>query len=231
MEINNAQRLIAGNYLKIAIRDEGTGISRNMLDKIFDPYFTTKSTGSGLGLATVLSVIKRHNGLVMVDSMPGEGTIFTVLLPAEAIRSRVEFLKNNPAKNISTTSAIKKVLLLEDQELIRSAVTALLERCGCQVEAFEDGQRAVEAYKHSRNFDLAILDMTLPGGMSGLETLRALQAIDPEVCAVVSTGYADDPVMAEPERYGFAGVLPKPYTMETLQNLLKEIGAKKTAVA
>jgi len=221
-EADPARNLLRGNYLKLDFRDEGEGIPAQILTRIFDPYFTTKKSGSGLGLATVLSIVKKHLGDISVQSEPGRGTLFSILLPAEALQVRVEAAPNNPAtRDANLPKENLKVLLLEDQEIVRSAATALLQKCGCTVEAYDDGEKAVEAYLRAERFDLVILDMTLPGSLSGLDTMKALQAFDPEVRAVVSTGYSDDPVMAEPGKYGFCGVLPKPYTFDALRSLVE----------
>jgi PAS domain S-box-containing protein len=224
-------RLPVGDYLKIAIRDEGIGISPDVLPRIFDPYFTTKKTGNGLGLATVHSIVKRHGGFLEVDSRVGAGTTFTLWLIAAPFTARVEFAPQKPLASNAHAFHKRRVLLLEDQEMIRVSVTRLLEKADCSVVACADGTAAVEAYRaHPQNFDVVILDMTLPGGMNGLEVFQKLRELNREICAVVSTGYADDPVMADPARYGFKGILPKPYTFETLHALLDSLSAKEATV-
>ncbi len=217
----NQKGIPAGDYLEISVRDEGCGIPFGLLNKIFDPYFTTKKTGNGLGLATVHSIIKRHGGTIEVASREGQGTTFTIWLPAA---SKLEVTVNSTSVSSNSSGAPsrqKRVLLLEDQDIIRISVGRLLEKSGCVVCACESGEKAVEACRNAdAKFDLAILDMTLPGGMSGLETFKQLREIDPELYGVVSSGYAEDPVMAEPERYGFGAVLPKPYSFESLKLVL-----------
>ncbi len=205
-----------GNYLRLSVSDEGCGIEEALLKKIFDPYFTTKASGNGLGLATVLSIVRRHGGCVRVASQMGKGSTFETFWPAQALHASVGFAPKGEAKPNRKISKTCRVLLLEDQELIRAAMVPLLQKAGCTVVACETGAEAVQAYRNEKGFDVAILDMTLPGGMNGLETLKELRKIDANVRAIVSTGYADDPVMADPERYGFCGVLPKPYTFEEL---------------
>lgn len=224
---DNDHSLPGGDYLSVGIRDEGKGIPKELLGKIFDPYFTTKPTGNGLGLATVLSIVKRHGGNITVNSVEDKGTLFTIYLPALAdgavdnVPQKPKFVMEPVVASAEPMSA-RSVLLLEDQDIIREAVTKLLEKANCEVCACDNGADAVEAYR-VRPYDVVILDMTLPGGLSGLETFEQIKQIDPNVCGVVSTGYADDPVMAQPERYGFRAILPKPYTFGALKEVLASL--------
>ena len=219
---DNRFGLEPGSHVAISLVDHGIGIPENCIDRIFDPYFTTKKRGSGLGLATVYSVIKRHHGHIEVTSYAGEGTCFTCYLPADA-----EAKINNVKRYATFSRGQGRILCLEDQEIIRRGVTRLLEKEAYNVVCKEDGREAVEAYKSAydlpEKFDLVILDMTVPGGMGGLETMKRLRKFDPRVKAIVSSGYWDDPVMANPLDYGFKGVLPKPFSREELLRVVAEV--------
>jgi len=216
-----------GEYIRITIEDQGVGIPNEYLPKIFDPFFTTKEKGSGLGLATSYSIVNKHRGLIAVDSEPGKGTVFTIHLPAsseEAARdgARVE------VEDVKLQGA--RVLVMDDEEIVRSLAARVLGRLGCEVEEAEDGEEAVDKYlgarASGRPFDAVIIDLTIPGGMGGQETIKRLIDIDPEVKAIVASGYSNDPVMANHEDYGFSGMVAKPFKVEELSSLL--IGLVKT---
>lgn len=211
----NPYGLRAGAYLLCEIHDSGQGIPADSLPKIFDPYFTTKEKGYGLGLATVFSIIKRHGGMITARSNVGVGTTFSLLLPAA------------PGKTLDPETAPKpvtngqgRILLLEDQDIISRGVSRLLKRAGFEVTCTEEGTQTLSRFEQAQQtpkpFDLLILDMTIPAGMGGLEVIRHLQDKYPRVRAIVSSGYSDDPVMADPANYGFCGVLPKPFNREQL---------------
>ncbi|MBN2807995.1 MAG: PAS domain S-box protein [Deltaproteobacteria bacterium] len=206
-----------GPYVKILVRDQGLGIAEDLRDKIFDPFFTTKSEGSGLGLSVIHSIVNKHQGCVRVASEPGVFTEFTVFLPALGIASEkiVQKFSREP-------DAVKpaRILVMDDEEIVREIISELLQAYGYEVVTVSDGQQVLAAYS-AQPFDLVIMDLTVPGGMGGLETLALLQEIDPKVKAVVSSGYANDPVVADYGRYGFCGFLHKPYIIEDLLQLLK----------
>jgi CheY-like chemotaxis protein len=196
------------------VRDEGIGIPETRLKRIFDPYFTTKAKGSGLGLATVYSVIKNHNGLIIVDSEVRYGSTFTVFLPA----SRRPIIAAAPEPTVhlaEPASGSGRVLIVDDEEAIRTLVDFFLTRLGYKVMAADNSLRGIEIYRQEleagRRFDLVILDLTLPGGMGGKEALKKLIEIDPMVNAAVSSGYATDATMSRYEDFGFRGMIPKPY--------------------
>jgi PAS domain S-box-containing protein len=217
-----AEPLLApGRHVEITVRDHGVGIPAEALSRIFDPYFTTRQTGSGLGLAVVHSIIKNHGGIIRVDSRPGGGTTFIVLLPAAAASSRVEVA---PAPK---SSARRRILIMDDEDMVRNVLTRMLTRLGYEVESVPDGAQAVELFRQAhhdaRKFDLVIMDLTIPGGMGGRETILQLQKIDADVKALVSSGYSDNPVMSDYRTHGFAGVVAKPYTAEQLKISLKSI--------
>lgn len=211
-----------GNYLRITVRDEGTGIEPDTIGRIFDPYFTTKQTGNGLGLSISYSIIQKHGGHIGVSSEPGKGTTFTIHIPAS----------DTPAIPIQTSvvntpppfKQAHRILVLDDEEFIRMLIPRWLKPVNCIVTACEEGRHAVDLYKHAREagtpFDLLLLDLTIPGGMGGYEVFREIQSYDPSVKAVVSSGYADGPIMSDHAAYGFKGILVKPYTEERLLALV-----------
>jgi CheY-like chemotaxis protein len=213
--------LAGGDYLLITLTDEGTGIAANHLDRIFDPYFTTKQTGSGLGLATVYSIMQKHGGHVGVSSRLGTGTTFTLYLPA-AERAPEASAAIMPPSAVPQKAA--RVLIMDDEEMIRNIVSDMLEEFGLLVSAAAEGFKALELYQlglaSKEKFDLVILDLTIPGGIGGKEVAKKLLEIDPQAKLVVSSGYADDPVMANPAAYGFVGVIAKPYNFDTLSRLI-----------
>ena len=218
-----ASSLPPGRYVHIAVRDHGCGMPPAVCGRIFDPYFTTKPNGNGLGLATSYSIIKKHNGLITVDSTPGSGTIFHLFLPA----APEQCLPDSERSEDSLLSLDKKILVMEDQEEVREILTLMLQQLSCEVAAAGDGKEAVAIYRKARQegwrFDAVILDLTIPGGMGGKETVAELRAIDPEVVAVVSSGYSQDPIMAEYQRHGFQGCVSKPYSICKLANTLHAI--------
>ncbi|MFP4083857.1 MAG: PAS domain S-box protein [Desulfonatronovibrio sp.] len=212
-----------GKYLKICIQDEGSGIDPKNFKKIFDPYFTTKKSGTGLGLATTYSIVRNHNGHIDVLSKPGKGTSFFIYLPAMA-----KFLEQ---KQESSGQVLQKgtgkILVLDDDEEILEVINEVLDLLGYDAVLVSSGTEVLEKYQEARQegepFDLVIMDLTIPGGMGGLETMQKLREIDPDARAVVSSGYSQDPVMANYREYGFIGVLAKPYTIDELSSLLKKL--------
>jgi PAS domain S-box-containing protein len=204
-----------GSYLKISFQDHGIGIPEEHLSKIFDPYFTTKPRGSGLGLATAYSIIKRHDGHIAVDSQRGVGTTFHVYLPA-APQGRPPLSENATGLHMGTG----RVLVMDDEEKIRELAQQMLHYLGYEAEVAQDGAEAMARYQQARAagnpFAVVILDLTVPGGMGGKDTLQRLLAIDPEVRAIVSSGYYNDPVMSAFKTYGFSEVVAKPYSLEEL---------------
>jgi two-component system, cell cycle sensor histidine kinase and response regulator CckA len=213
-----------GPYLRIALHDSGVGIPPENLEQIFDPYFTTKERGSGLGLATVHSIVQRHEGHITVESVPGAGTTFALYLPA------AEPVGDPPTGPVATATqpATKgRVLIMDDEELIREATGALLEHLGYRYESARDGAEAVERYREAmqRNdpFDVVILDLTVHGGMGGHESLARLREINPEVKAIVSSGYFHDPIVANHRAHGFSGIVSKPYTIDEMSEMLHRL--------
>ena len=217
--------LPSGRYIRIEIGDEGVGIAEKHLARIFDPFFTTKQKGSGLGLSTAYSIIKKHEGHISVRSEPEKGAVFDIYIPA----SEKPF-QRRVAETPDIPKGQGKILVMDDQESILNMVRRFLEKIGYTVEVAIDGEQAVELYRNAfmsqHSFDIVILDVTIPGGMGGEKTILELMKIDPEVKAVVSSGYSNDPVMANYEEYGFCGVIPKPYRMNELARVIHELSEK-----
>lgn len=215
--------LEAGNYVVVTVADNGEGIAAENLEKVFDPYFTTKAGGTGLGLATVYSIVRRHDGVVTVTSEPGMGTEFHIYFPA--IAGDTEIAKRRAL--MEPVEIRGKILVMDDEEEVRSICCSLLERMGHQVAACKDGSEALEIYgreaESGQPFDLVILDLTVPSGMGGLETLEKLREIDPSVRAIVSSGYCEDPVMSDHESYGFDAVVPKPYSFAIMAEAVSRL--------
>jgi CheY-like chemotaxis protein len=218
------QDLEKGDYVEIAIKDSGIGIAEEYLGKIFDPYFTTKEKGSGLGLATSYSIIKNHNGLIDVKSIVTKGTVFFIYLPAVYQERKTESLQ--PAGTASSIHAAK-VLMMDDEQVIRDVAGELLRELGHEVEFAAQGNEAIKKYRTAKEsgkpFDVVILDLTIRGGMGGAETIKILRDIDPKVKAVVSSGYSDDTDAATYQHNGFIAFLKKPYDVANLQDVLNKV--------
>jgi PAS domain S-box-containing protein len=215
--------LMPGDYIRIEIRDEGVGIPETYLKRIFDPYFTTKPKGTGLGLATTYSIVKNHSGLITVSSELHRGTTFTIYLPA----ARHHQLPVEPPCTITPVVAgTGRVLIVDDEEAIRALVEFTLSHLGYQVSEAETALDGVNLYREKleagERFDLVILDLTLPGGMGGKEALKRLIEIDPTVNAIVSSGYAMDATMSRYQDFGFSGVIAKPYEAAELGRVVSE---------
>jgi nitrogen-specific signal transduction histidine kinase/CheY-like chemotaxis protein len=220
---NGAPSLLAeGSYLRLSIADSGMGIRPDHLSRIFDPYFTTKQSGSGLGLATVYSIVRKHQGHIEVESELGKGTTFHIWLTAAP--------DAQPAQTETGGEIVKmsgRVLFMDDETTICVLAKALLTRLGFVVTTTPDGDAAVKAYKEAKAkgepYRLVIMDLTVPGGMGGLEAMHELLAIDPEVTAIVSSGYSSDPVMANYRKHGFRGMVPKPYKITDLSRAIRSV--------
>ncbi len=223
--------LKSGAYIKIVIKDQGAGIDKKHLDHIFDPYFTTKERGSGLGLATVYSIINRHSGFIEVDTGSDTGTAFTFYLPAiikPHVHGTIKKDHHNGKKDKTTDIYGKaRILVMDDEEMIREVASEMLKRKGYTVETASDGKMAIEMYKDSMAgqapFDAIIMDLTIPGGMGGEKALKGILAINPEAVVIVSSGYGEDPVMSDYAEYGFKGIIAKPYIMDNLDKILKQV--------
>ncbi|PZR77079.1 MAG: hybrid sensor histidine kinase/response regulator [Chthoniobacterales bacterium] len=220
---NTVSELAPGDYVKITISDEGIGIPEQYLKRIFDPYFTTKPKGNGLGLATTYSIIKHHKGLVSVESEVNKGSTFTLYLPAAP---RVVMAEELPRKSVGEITGTGRILVVDDEEAIRELVDFTLTHLGYEVATAESARAGVEIYRErlatGRRFDAVILDLTLPGGMGGREALKQLLEIDTTVNAIVSSGYATDATMSRYQDYGFRGVIAKPYEAADLGRVVRE---------
>ncbi|HSM92448.1 MAG TPA: ATP-binding protein [Anaeromyxobacteraceae bacterium] len=209
--------LPAGPYVRIQVADQGEGIRPEHLGRIFDPYFTTKAGGHGLGLATVYSIARKHGGHVTVASRRGEGTTFTVYLPAT---SRPLPAPPTAGDVPSAPRDRGRVLVMDDEPAVRKVAMTMLAKLGYEVDGAANGAEAVASVRDARGrgqpFDLLLMDLTVPGGMGGVEAMRQIRAFDPEVLGVATSGYSNDPVMAACEEYGFAGTVAKPYTVSDL---------------
>ena len=216
--------LSPGEYIRISIRDEGTGIPEDYLKRIFDPYFTTKAKGTGLGLATTYSIIKNHSGLITVSSTLHQGSTFIVYLPAAAHQELAA--SEQPGPITDAMHGTGRVLVVDDEEAIRALVDFTLAHLGYQVTQAETALEGVNIYQQKleagERFDLVILDLTLPGGMGGKEALKKLIEIDPTVNAIVSSGYATDATMSRYQDFGFRGVIAKPYEAAELGKIVHD---------
>ncbi len=220
--------IVDGSYVVIEFHDEGTGISPEHLSKVFDPYFTTVAMGAqkgkGLGLTIAYSIIKKHGGYTFIDSVVDKGTRVRVLLPAISDKTADE---GNTAVNRPVAAERQKILLMDDELMIRDIGKLMLGSMGHEVTLASDGETAVKEYKNAfaagKPFDIIILDLTIPGGMGGKDVAKILKQFDPDLKAIVSSGYADDPVVANFKEYGFSATLSKPYDMAGLKATLDAI--------
>ncbi|MDQ5985211.1 MAG: Sensor histidine kinase RcsC [Syntrophus sp. SKADARSKE-3] len=214
-----------GNYVKVSISDQGEGIRSDDLPKIFDPYFSTKERGNlkgmGLGLTICHSIIDKHNGVLSVETEPGMGTTFHIYLPAP-INPLIE---EKAVRQVSERSG--RILVMDDEEMMRTLLGKTLMRAGYDVDLAKDGEEALSIYfkqrGEGRRYDVVILDLTIRGGMGGVETLSTLREVDPDLKAVVTSGYSDHPVIQDYVDYGFNDVLVKPYRTAKLLKIIAEV--------
>ncbi|MCP4691528.1 MAG: response regulator [Desulfobacterales bacterium] len=221
-----------GDYVMISIRDRGVGIPPEHISKIFDPFFSTKERGSqkgmGLGLSTAYSIIRGHGGHISVESEEGVGTVFCIYL--KAVGEKRAGAGDKSRGDSERDRKIRKVLLMDDEPMLRQLAEQILNRLGYIAETARDGSEAIALYEKAKAsgepFDVVILDLTIKGGMGGMETLKHLTAIEPDVRAIVSSGYSSDPAMANFSDHGFVDVIPKPFRMKNVQDVLERIQAK-----
>lgn len=216
---DSTQPLSPGKYIKVAFHDQGIGIPGHILPKVFDPYFTTKSKGSGLGLAICYSIIKKHKGYIFIESEVGSGTLVNFYLPA--IPDAIIPIE---AETVPKMTGHGRILVMDDELIVRQVLGKLLIRFGYQVDFAKEGKEAIQLYQKAQNenqpYILVIIDLTIPGGMGGKETIKELLNIDPQVKAIVSSGYFNDPILANYQNFGFKGFISKPYNMKELQNII-----------
>jgi len=215
-----------GMYIIIRIKDQGVGIPESHIAKIFDPYFTTKQKGSGLGLSTTYSIIRSHDGYIEVDSQLEKGSTFTIYLPATR---RLPVHRREKARAKPGNSQC--ILIMDDEEIIRKVLKRMLINLGYAVDSSSDGMEMIDKYraamKTDRPYELVIMDLTVVGGMGGKEAIKKLLAIDPNVKAIVSSGYSNDAIMANFRQYGFSSVIPKPYKPDELGEIVSEVLSQK----
>ncbi len=224
--LQNQPQLLAGPYVRITVEDTGKGISTEDLPQIFDPYYSTKQRGSqkgmGLGLSICYSIVNKHNGCITADSKPGKGSNFQIYLPATT--------RDKSAENVSRQEIIsglqRRILVMDDEEVVRKMIVDLLMSLGCQVTTAQNGLQAIDLYAKARaadqSYEMVILDLTIKGGMGGVETMEELLKIDPQVKAIIFSGYSDDPVIENYRHYGFLGALTKPFKKKEIQAVLEK---------
>jgi signal transduction histidine kinase/ActR/RegA family two-component response regulator len=219
----SATPLAPGRYVRIRVRDEGLGIPAADLGRVFDPYFSTKSGGTGLGLATAHSIVLRHGGHLAVASAPGEGATFSLWLQATEATAP----SRPPAPSPRPPLPCRRVLVMDDHAALRKTLAMILGGCGLAVDTAADGEEAIATYRTALGsphpYAMVLLDLTVPGGMGGIETLTRLRELDPGVRAIVSTGYSTDPVMADCRAFGFAAAVPKPFNAMELEAIVREV--------
>jgi PAS domain S-box-containing protein len=213
-----------GRYVRISVEDHGEGIAPERLKRVFDPFFSTRKDGSGLGLAVCHSVVKQHDGLLTAESQPGQGTTFFIHLPAS------ETVPARPAAVPRAASPRKgpgRILIMDDEEIVRKVAIEILEMMGYEAVGVGDGIEAIAAYSRAlqdgKPFSAVIMDLTIPGGMGGKEAVLKLLELDPGARVIVSSGYSNDPVMADFGSFGFCGVIAKPYRIGDLREMLVRV--------
>lgn len=221
-----------GDYVKISISDTGAGISTDVQEKIFDPFFTTKEGGSGLGLASCYSIVKKHSGNITVDSTLGKGTTFNLYLPA----LKEDTKTNNLSKDLlepQIENGTGNILIMDDDNDLRALYKGILETLGYTITLTSEGKDTIKKYTENLNsntpFDLIIMDLTIPGGMGGKDTIKEILEIDKNANAIVSSGYCNDPIMANYKDYGFKGKIEKPFSTVTLSVEVKNALKSKSS--
>ncbi len=208
--------------VEIEIQDQGTGIPEDELHRVFEPYFTTKANGFGIGLATCFSIIQKHHGKLSVESKIGAGSTFRIRLPASNIPAQP--IETPPRTDQKMHFDYKRILVVDDDELIRKSLVAILKTMRYQVVTASSGHEALETYQQEfddgRRFHAVLIDLTMPGGLDGRETFQGLQLIDPKVRGIAISGYSDDQVLDNYRAYGFVARLQKPCSLQQLEHVL-----------
>ena len=219
----SAMSLFPGDYVQVTIEDTGCGIPQETMNKIFDPYFTTKENGNGLGLASCYSIIKNHEGMITVSSVEGQGTTFSLYLPAyrgKTMEVRIE-------RSGEPVFGKGRILVMDDEEINLTVAQNILSYLGYEVVCVKKGEEAIQVYQdaiqNGEMFDIVIMDLTIPGGMGGEEAIQHLLRIDPQVKAIVSSGYSNNPITSKYETYGFKAVVSKPYEIEEISRIINEL--------
>lgn len=215
--------LKAGRYIRIVVEDNGCGIPKENLSKIFDPFFTTKSNGTGFGLATAYSILKNHEGYLYAESELGSGTRFFLFLPATDRKG----VKTGNNMGVKLYSGKGKILVMDDDNSLRDVYSRLLRHLGYAPTVVATGEEALSRYSQAKNtgtpYSAVIMDLTVPGAMGGKEAVQRLLEIDPKAVAIISSGYSNDPVIANFRKYGFKDVIGKPFTAEKLSEVLWKV--------
>jgi len=210
--------VVPGNYLRVSIADEGIGIPKEHIGRIFDPYFSTKRRGSGLGLATTYSIVKNHGGFLVVESSLGRGTTLSVSLPASS-----GCLLHRPAESLVRPAGRRlRVLIMDDEAPVRVMASNMLQFLGYEAEAVDNGRAAIERFAHDR-FDVVMLDLIVPGEMGAKEAIRRLAGINPSVKAILVSGYAQPGVITDFRDHGFQAAIAKPFTLQELSATLSSV--------
>ncbi|MRR05435.1 MAG: PAS domain S-box protein [Deltaproteobacteria bacterium] len=219
--------ILEGRYILVSISDQGEGISEDVLPRIFDPYFTTKEEGKGLGLSTVYSIVKNHDGHISVSTKPGAGTTFSIYLPATFGAEEPFSRQEHGAQPLEKQTVKGRVLVMDDEENIRDVVAEMLDFIGYEATLSRDGEEAVSLYtqalQSNQPFAAVLMDLTIPGGMGGGEAMRILLGINPKVKGIVSSGYSNDPILSDYASFGFQGIITKPYKLGDLRDVLKRV--------
>jgi CheY-like chemotaxis protein len=214
-------QLAGGDYIRISLRDSGIGMDKEILTRIFDPFYTTKASGHGLGLASCYSIVKRHGGCIDVESEPGKGSIFQIFLPASK-----EIVSSSPEISISPHKGTGTFLVMDDEEVILNTFRTILEKFGYEVICKKNGKEAIDFVSSEidakREIRGMIFDLTIPGGMGGREAIDEIRKMNVRAPAFVTSGYAEDPIMANPAEYGFTASLSKPFRKVELSVLLNK---------
>jgi len=211
----------SGRYVEIRVSDKGPGVPESIRAKIFDPFFTTKEKGTGLGLSIVFSIVQNHHGAINLVSREGEGAVFSVFLPADAEAAPLD----DDSSEVSFP-AKKRVLIMDDDPLVLESANGILSSFGFETTLTKNGAEAVRSYREAADkgtrYDFCVLDLVVPGGMSGADCAREILSFDPSAFLLVSSGYSDDPILARYRDYGFKGIIPKPYTLEEFRRVLMD---------
>ena len=219
LKSNDHVLLDAGNYIKICISDTGVGIPKQLISRIFDPFFTTKPKGSGIGLAASYSIVKRHGGIIEVESEERKGTCFNIFIPATGQPG-----KEDKKKTSKAYQGVGRILIMDDDDIIQKILTHMFSAMGFTAVSANEGRKAVELFQKAADqgsrFAAVVLDLTVPGGMGGKETVKEIRKIDKETPIFVASGYSEDAVIAKPEKFGFTASIKKPFSMTQISQLL-----------
>jgi CheY-like chemotaxis protein len=212
------------SFVQIQLVDDGGGISAIDLERVFDPYFSTKDDGNGLGLSVCYSIMKKHDGWIEIESRPNIGTTVTLAFPAQEDSGNLMAERKSDTK-LGIPEKALKILVMDDEQGIRDLLSRMFNRMGHQCRVTDDGDSAVRAYRDSMGtadaFDVVMLDLTVKGGKGGREAVAEILEYDPKAVCIASSGYSEDPVLSDFSEFGFSGVLKKPYGVRALKEALE----------